>query len=198
MSSRHGGVSRRSFLTGVSSALALGVPWELLRAEVVPTLSLLPFLARPTTSSILVTAQNGHMDARASLQIRNRGERGPDSWMDIQQARSVTAGEFLNWNLQGLAAGSGYEYQVLMATQGGDPAAVATGTFTTQRTTDLSEQVAARIADESFAWSDDAVCADDVEGGAAFPITPDEIRHGVAVFESIVRSAESGKKEQVG
>ena len=40
--------------------------------------------------------------------------------------------------------------------------------------------------------------ADDVEGGAAFPITPDEIRHGVAVFESIVRSAESGKKEQVG
>ena len=134
MSPWHRGVSRRSFLTGVSSALALGVPWELLRAEVVPTLSLLPFLARPTTSSILVTAQNGHMDARASLQIRSRGESGPDSWMDAQQARSVSAGEFLNWNLQGLAAGSGYEYQVLMATQGGDPAAVATGTFTTQRT----------------------------------------------------------------
>ena len=39
---------------------------------------------------------------------------------------------------------------------------------------------------------------DDVEGKAAFPITPDEIRHGVAVFEAIVRSAENGKKEQVG
>jgi hypothetical protein len=55
MSSGRQGVSRRSFVTGVSSALALGVPWELLRAEVVPTLSLLPFLARPTTCSILVT-----------------------------------------------------------------------------------------------------------------------------------------------
>ena len=40
--------------------------------------------------------------------------------------------------------------------------------------------------------------ADDVEGRAAFPITPDEIRHGVAVFEAIVKSAETGEKVPVG
>jgi predicted dehydrogenase len=40
--------------------------------------------------------------------------------------------------------------------------------------------------------------ADDVEGRAAFPITPDEIRHGVAVFEAIVKSAETGEKVRVG
>jgi predicted dehydrogenase len=36
--------------------------------------------------------------------------------------------------------------------------------------------------------------ADDVEGKAAFPITPDEIRHCIAMFEAIVRSAETGEK----
>ena len=40
--------------------------------------------------------------------------------------------------------------------------------------------------------------ADDVEGTAPFPITPDEIRHGVAVFEAIVRSAETGEKVRLG
>ena len=33
---------------------------------------------------------------------------------------------------------------------------------------------------------------------AAFPITQDDIRHGVAVFEAIVRSAETGAKVRVG
>lgn len=37
-----------------------------------------------------------------------------------------------------------------------------------------------------------------VEGGKPFPITPDQIRHGIAVFEAIVRSAETGEKVQVG
>ena len=36
-----------------------------------------------------------------------------------------------------------------------------------------------------------------VEGGPPFPITPDQIRHGVAVFEAIVRSAETGEKVRV-
>ncbi len=40
--------------------------------------------------------------------------------------------------------------------------------------------------------------ADEVEGVAPFPITPDEIRHAVAVFEAIVRSAETGGKVRVG
>ena len=38
-------------------------------------------------------------------------------------------------------------------------------TFTTQPTTDLSEAVAARIATESFAWSDDATCEVDENTG---------------------------------
>ena len=40
--------------------------------------------------------------------------------------------------------------------------------------------------------------ADDVEGRAPFPITPDEIRHGTAVFEAIAKSAETGEKVRVG
>ena len=40
--------------------------------------------------------------------------------------------------------------------------------------------------------------ADDVAGKAAFLITPDDIRHGIAVFEAIVRSAETGEKVRVG
>ena len=40
--------------------------------------------------------------------------------------------------------------------------------------------------------------ADDVEGKAAFPITPDQIRHGVAMFEAIVKSAETGEKVRLG
>jgi predicted dehydrogenase len=40
--------------------------------------------------------------------------------------------------------------------------------------------------------------ADDVAGTAPFPITPGEIRHCVAVFEAIVRSAEAGEKVRVG
>ncbi|MBV9153291.1 MAG: hypothetical protein JO204_16120, partial [Alphaproteobacteria bacterium] len=32
-----------------------------------------------------------------------------------------------------------------------------------------------------------------IEGGPAYPITPEEILHGVAVFEAIVRSAKTGR-----
>lgn len=35
--------------------------------------------------------------------------------------------------------------------------------------------------------------ADDIEGGPAFPITPDEIGHGTAVLEAIIQSAETGQ-----
>jgi len=34
-------------------------------------------------------------------------------------------------------------------------------------------------------------------GGAPFPITLDEMIHGVAVTEAVIRSAESGKVEHV-
>lgn len=139
MSAWHG-LSRRSFVTGVGSALALGVPWELLRAEVVPTLSLLPFLARPTRNSILVNARNGHMDAEVLLEFRplrsrdSPGASGASDWIASGSKRSVEAGEFVDWDVGGLEAGAAYEYRVQMALAGGDPLPVATGRFTTQRT----------------------------------------------------------------
>ena len=40
--------------------------------------------------------------------------------------------------------------------------------------------------------------AADIEGGAPFPVTPDQIQHGTAVLEAIVSSAESGKRVSVG
>ena len=36
------------------------------------------------------------------------------------------------------------------------------------------------------------------EGGAPFPVTHDQIVHGVAVFEAVVASAKSGKPVKVG
>jgi predicted dehydrogenase len=36
------------------------------------------------------------------------------------------------------------------------------------------------------------------EGGAAFPITPDQVVHGVAVLEAIIMSADSGEKVTLG
>jgi len=124
----------------VGSARALGVPWELLRAEVVPTLSLLPFLARPTRNSILVNARNGHMDAEVLLEFRplrsrdSPGASGASDWIASGSKRSVEAGEFVDWDVGGLEAGAAYEYRVQMALAGGDPLPVATGRFTTQRT----------------------------------------------------------------
>jgi predicted dehydrogenase len=36
-----------------------------------------------------------------------------------------------------------------------------------------------------------------VAGGPAYPIPPDQILHGVAVFEAIVQSAESGRPVRI-
>lgn len=39
--------------------------------------------------------------------------------------------------------------------------------------------------------------AADIEGGPAFPVTPEQICHGTAVLEAIIKSAESGKRVDV-
>ena len=39
--------------------------------------------------------------------------------------------------------------------------------------------------------------AQDCEGGASFPVTPEQIHHGTAVLEAIVESAETGARIQV-
>lgn len=39
--------------------------------------------------------------------------------------------------------------------------------------------------------------AKDIGGGAPFPVTPDQIQHGTAVLEAIIRSAASGKRVEL-
>ena len=130
MGSRGGDLSRRSFLAGLTGAAALGLPQYAPPGQVVPTLSLLPFLARPTTESILVNVRNGPVDATARLEIKSLG---PTEWSSAGADRSALAGEFVTWNVGDLAAGTAYEYRVLMAASGEDLTSVATGRFTAQR-----------------------------------------------------------------
>ena len=124
-------LSRRSFLAGMAGAATFGFPRAARGSDVVPTLSLLPFLARPTTDSMLITARNGHTDAVAQLEIRPLGE---DQWTPSGSKLSVTPGEFLTWTADGLTGGLSYEYRITTAVPGGDPAPASRGRFTTQRT----------------------------------------------------------------
>ena len=126
-----GDLSRRSFLAGLTGTAALGLPQYAPGGQVVPTLSLPPFLARPTTESILVNVRNGPVDATARLEIK--AWLGPTVWSSAGADREALAGEFVTWNVDDLAAGTAYEYRVLMAPPGEDLASVATGRFTTQR-----------------------------------------------------------------
>ena len=125
-----GELSRRSFLAGVAGVAALGSPRTSRGSELVPTLSLLPFLARPTTDSILINVRNGHSDAIAHIEIRPLGE---DEWTPSGSEVRAGPGEFINWTVEGLTGGSSYEYRVITAVPGGGPAPVSRGRFTTQR-----------------------------------------------------------------
>lgn len=126
-----GEVSRRSFLAGMAGAASLGWWRAWPQPEGVPYLDLLPFLARPTTDSILLNARNGDTDAVVRPQVRPVGE---GEWLAVGDERSVGPGEFFDLALQGLETGSAYEYRLLSAVPGGDRFPVARGRFTTQRT----------------------------------------------------------------
>jgi hypothetical protein len=132
-------VTRRSFLKGIAGASALALPRSVRGSHVVPTLSLLPFLARPTTDSILVNARNGHADCDARLRVRPLSEM---QWMDAGPEIRVAPGEFFSWTVGGLDAGTSHEYQVLTATPGGEPAPISRGRFTTQRLGEVGFQAA--------------------------------------------------------
>lgn len=95
-----------------------------------PTLSLPPFLGRPTRSSILVNARNGDVDVTARLEVKGRG---PAPWGSSGPDRRVPAGDFMTWKVDGLAAGGQYEYRLLLGEPGKDLAEAGTGRFTTQR-----------------------------------------------------------------
>jgi hypothetical protein len=139
MTPRSEDLTRRSFLQGMLGASALALPGVSGPRPPVPTLSLLPFLARPTIDSILVNARNGHVDALAQLQYRPFGD---DQWTQSGSDRLVSAGEFLDWAIDGLAGGTDYEYQVVTAAPGGDPAPVSRGRFTTQRAGEVGFEAA--------------------------------------------------------
>ena len=121
-------LSRRSFLTGLT---ALGVPRRGARGRVAPDLFLPPFLARPTSTSLLVNARNGSSDATARLITRPVGF---PEWAAVGADRAAPAGDFVTWSVEGLEAATTYEYRVLLATPGEPPTnAAAAGNFTTQR-----------------------------------------------------------------
>jgi hypothetical protein len=123
-------VSRRTFLAGAAGAAGLALPRAALGGRFVPSLSLPPFLARPTTDSILVTTRNGSADATALLEVK---QRGPSLWAPVGAPRSVAAGDVIAWTVDGLTAGAEYEYRILLADPGEEPTPVADGRFTTQR-----------------------------------------------------------------
>ena len=77
-------------MAGLTGAAALGLPQYTPGGQVVPTLSLLPFLARPTTESILVNVRNGPVDATARLEIK--ASLGPTVWGAAGVDRSAPAG----------------------------------------------------------------------------------------------------------
>ena len=123
-------LSRRSFLAGVAGAAALGLPREVERGRFVPTLALPPFLARPTSSSMFLTARNGAVDAMARLLVRPLGRR---EWTPVGADRVVPASDFMTWSVEELAAGTGYEYRLFLADPGEESTPLVAGQFTTQR-----------------------------------------------------------------
>ena len=165
MNLRNGELSRRSFLTGVAGASALGAHGTLNSSQSIPTLSLLPFLARPRATSILINARNGHTDAVAGLEVRRLGE---SQWSPSGNELNASPGEFLNWTLEGLTAATRYEYRVFTAVPGGDPAPVARGSFTTQRNNEQGF-TAALIAD--------AHAGAFVDGSGPFEVLDEVIRN---------------------
>jgi len=140
----HTDLTRRSFLKGVASASALAssalaLPRSLRASPRAPTLSLLPFLTRPTTESIDLNLRNAHVDAVAWLTVCPFGET--ESPVAERESR-VGAGAFLEWTVDGLKGGTRYEYRVSMAAPGGDPTPAARGHFTTQRVGEESFEAA--------------------------------------------------------
>ncbi|HUF75104.1 MAG TPA: metallophosphoesterase, partial [Longimicrobiales bacterium] len=135
MSSTPHNLSRRSFVVGLAGAAALSRADPTRAEQVGPSLALRPFLARPTTASIVVTAQNGPMDVSARLEVR---QRGPTTWRQAAPPIDAQAGADLAWEVDGLSVGTAYEYRLLLETGGGEPAEVDSGRFTTQRVGETS------------------------------------------------------------
>ena len=128
-------LSRRSFLAGLAGAAALAKAPPAHGHQLRPTLALRPFLARPTRESILITARNGPVDATARLEVR---QRGPTVWRIAAPDVAARAEDGLTWTVDGLSAGTPYDYRILLTEPGRDPVEVDAGRFTTQRVGETS------------------------------------------------------------
>lgn len=160
-------ISRRSFLTGLA-AVRIGAPRWLDGGRLVPTLSLAPFLARPTTDSVHVSARNGEVDATARLEVKREG---PAPWRSVGDDRPVRAGEFVTWTARELTTGTPHEYRLLLAADGEELVTAAGGGFTTQR---VGEAVF------TAALSTDAHTGSFAEGSAPVAILDDVVRNVAA------------------
>lgn len=150
------GVSRRTFVQGLGTAAAVTIvgrtPAALARSieDRIPQLSLVPFLARPTTSSILINARNGDEPAIGSVQLRLRGEQ---EW---QRTAGTLEGEprgFFEWTVQGLSPGTRYEYRVMLARDDLQARPAAVGSFITQRDDDAPAPYVAALMTDSHTGS---------------------------------------------
>lgn len=137
--------SRREFLAAAAAALAAPaiLAQRLDALAPPPELSLQPLLARPTTSSILISARNGPADVTATVRVQEVGASGarPDG-----APLRAAPGKWLEWTVEGLKPGSRYTYAIHMASAGNPDVVAAQGGFITQRTGDESF-VAALITD---------------------------------------------------
>ena len=75
------------------------------------------------------------MDVTARLEVL---QRGPTTWRQAAPRIDVQAGADLTWEVDGLSAGTAYEYRLLLEAGGGELAEVDVGRFTTQRVGEAS------------------------------------------------------------
>lgn len=161
----HDRMSRRSFVAGAAAAVGAPAFVTGTKRAAGPTLSLPPYLARPTRNSILIHARNGHDPVSAGIQIRATGS---EEWGAVSNEIRAAAGEFLRWEVPDLEPATHYEYRIQMTTDAGDEWPIVRGDFTTQRAGDDS-YVAALITDAHTGAFPD--------GGPELRVTDDVIRN---------------------
>jgi predicted phosphodiesterase len=116
-----------------------------------PDLTLQPFLARPTDSSILINARNGPLKSRFALEIRNSGD---EEWRSAGSSILIDANSFVEWEIDDLDGGCEYEYRLNGEAALKGTAQVAQGRFVTQRSSG-SSYIAALMTDSHMGTFDE-------------------------------------------
>ena len=116
--------SRREFLlksSALAAALAANVPSlgaadQPASAVATPPLLLPPLLARPTETSIRISALNGDQPVEAAVELRREDA---NDWQRLPLASKVAARHLLDWDVKDLSPATKYDYRVLLK-QGAD------------------------------------------------------------------------------